>query len=63
MFQSEYIEWLNGYKNKTNIHATYKMLTSDLKNTESERTEKDFSMQMEIKRKLGSKTYIIQNRL
>ena len=45
------IDWLNGYKNKTHIYAVYKRPTSALK-TESERMEKIYSMQMEIKRKL-----------
>ena len=31
MLQTKYIDWLNGYKNKTHIYAVYKKPTSDLK--------------------------------
>ena len=31
MLQSKDTDWLNGYKNKTNIYAVYKKPTSDLK--------------------------------
>ena len=51
MLQPKDTDWLNGYKNKTHIYAVYKRPTSALK-TESERMEKIYSMQMEIKRKL-----------
>ena len=30
MLQPKDIDWLNGYKNKTHIHAVYKRPTSDL---------------------------------
>ena len=30
MLQSKDIEWLNGYKNKIHIYATYRRLTSNL---------------------------------
>ena len=38
MLQPKDTNWLNGYKNKTHIHAVYKKPTSDLK-TKSERME------------------------
>ena len=49
------IEWLNGYKNKTRIYAAYKRLTSDIKTHTDWKwvDSKRYSMQMEIKRKLG----------
>ena len=31
VFQSKDTDWVNGYKNKTNIYAVYKKPTSDLK--------------------------------
>ena len=31
MLQSKDIEWLSGYKSKTHIYASYKILKSDLK--------------------------------
>ena len=31
MLQPRDTDWLNGYKNRTHIYATYKKLTSDLK--------------------------------
>ena len=31
MLQPKDTDWLNGYKNKTHIHAVYKKPTSDLK--------------------------------
>ena len=38
----EKTEWLNGYKHKTHIYATYKKLISDLNTqTESEGMEKN----------------------
>ena len=42
MLQPKDTDWLNGYKNKTHMHAVYKKLTSDLKThmTETERMEK-----------------------
>ena len=42
MLQPKDTDWLNGYKNKTHMHAVYKKLTSDLKThmTEIERMEK-----------------------
>ena len=33
MVQPKDKDWLNGYKNKTHIHAVYKKLTSDLQDT------------------------------
>ena len=30
MFQPKDIDWLNGYKYKTHMHASYKKPTSDL---------------------------------
>ena len=38
MLQPKDIDWLNGYKKKTCIHAVYKRPSSDL---ESENMEKD----------------------
>ena len=31
VFQSKDTDWVNGYKNKTNLYAVYKKPTSDLK--------------------------------
>ena len=54
MLQPKDTNWLNGYKNKTHIHAVYKKPTSDLKKHIHWKWEdgKIYSMQMESKRKL-----------
>ena len=54
MLQRKDTDWLNGYKNKTNIYAVYKKPTSDLgtHQTESEGMEEGIPCKMEIKRKL-----------
>ena len=55
MLQSKDIEWLNEHKNKTKIYATYKRLTSDLNKHVDLKWEdgKMYSMQMEMKKKVG----------
>ena len=40
MCQPKDTDWLNGYKNKTHIHAVYKKPISDLK-THANQTNKD----------------------
>jgi len=54
MPQPKDTDLMNGYKNKTHIHALYKTPTSDLKTHTDWKWEdgKLYSMQMESKRKL-----------
>ena len=61
MFQSKYIEWLNGYKNKTHIHVAYERLISDLKTqTESEGMDKGIACKWKSK---AGVAILRQNRL
>ena len=59
------IHWLNGYKNKTHIHAVYKRPTSDLGHilTESEGMEKDIPCKWKSKESRSSNSHNRQNRL
>ena len=54
MLQPKDTDWLNGYTNKTDIHAVYKKPTSDLKTHIDWKLEdgKIYSIQMGSKRKL-----------
>ena len=68
MPQPKDTDWLNGYKNKTHLYASYKRLTSELKtHTERERMEKRRSMQIEMKKTKtktrGSNIHIRQSKL
>ena len=59
MLQPKDTDWLNGFKNKTHLHAVYKKPTSDLKThmTESERMEKYIPCKWEAKESWSSNLY------
>ena len=63
MLQPKDSNWLNEYKNKTNICAVYKKPTSDLNtNIETERMEKYIPCKWEAKESWSSNPLIRQNR-
>ena len=64
MLQPKDTEWLNGYKNKTNIYVVYKKPTSVLKTQVNWKWEdgKIYSMKMGSKESWSSDPHIRQNR-
>ena len=65
MLQPKDTDWLNGYKNKTHIHAVYKKPTSELKTHIDWKWEdgKVHSMKWEAKESWSSNAYQIKQTL
>ena len=65
MLKPKDIDLLNGYKNRTHMHAVYKRPTSDQGHiqTEIEGMEKDIACKWKPKESLSSNSHIRQNKL